>query len=261
MKIRSVIVDDEQNSRETLKAFLQNYCPDVIIEGEAGSAEDGGQLIQKANPDLVFLDVEMPLGTGFDLLDNLGEHDFHVVFTTAHEKYAIRAIRFCALDYLLKPINLSELKAAINKIQREKEGEQQRLREVGDAAKQRKKQLGIFVDNAQNANQQHNKMVLPTSDGFEVIEIKEIIRCEADQNYTHFYLTSKDKILVSRTLKEYEELLSEYNFIRIHQSHLINITHIQRYIKGRGGYVKMSDDSVIEVSRRKKDELMKRFQG
>lgn len=253
MGIKSIIIDDEKNSRETLKAFLKNYCPEVEVAGEAGSAEEGVTLLQNSCPALVFLDVEMPLGTGFDLLENLEGHDFRVIFTTAHEKYAIKAIRFCALDYLLKPINLSELKAAVSKIHLDSHDNHPRSRN--------KKQLGIFVDNAQNAHQQHNKIVLPTSDGFEVIEIKEVIRCEADQNYTHFFLTNGHKVLVSRTLKEYEELLSDYNFIRIHQSHLINIIHIQRYIKGRGGYVKMSDDSIIEVSRRKKEELMKRFQG
>jgi two-component system LytT family response regulator len=244
---RTILIDDEPNTRAALRALLQHYCPEVMIIGEAASAEDGLQLLRTQTPDLLFLDVEMPLGSGFDLLDMLGNASFDIIFTTAHDRYALRAIKCCALDYLLKPVGVAELRAAVAKAQR---------RQAPVAA-----QLHTLHDNLRARNGPAGKIVLPTTQGFEVVDVARIVRCQADDNYTLFVLAGKEKILVSRTLKEYEELLGDFDFLRIHQSHLINAAHVKRYIKGSGGYVQLTDDSIIEVSRRKKDELLKRFQG
>ena len=244
--LRTILIDDEPNSRDALKALLEHYCPEVTVIGQASSAEHGVQLLREQTPDLLFLDVEMPLGSGFDLLDALGQVSFDVIFTTAHDHYALRAIKFCALDYLLKPVGVGDLREAVAKAQRPKPSLTTQLR--------------TFYDNLQvRKGNGASKVVLPTQQGFEVVEVARIVRCQADDNYTLFVLTGKEKILVSRTLKEYEELFSEYDFLRVHQSPLINADHVKRYIKGSGGYVQLSDDSIIEVSRRKKDELMKRF--
>ena len=245
--IKALIIDDEKSSRDTLRGFVENYCQEIHIIGEAESAEQGIEQIKKFQPDLIFLDIELPLGSGFDLLGATKHADFEVIFTTAHDKYALQAIKACALDYLLKPISVTDLINAVAKIsQRSHLGISQ-------------PQIGAFVENINNLNKQLSNIVLPTLDGFLVVKISDIIRCEADKNYTFFIFSNDKKVLVSKTLKEFEELLQDMDFIRIHQSHLINASHVQRYIKGSGGYVKMSDDSIIEVSRRKKELLMERF--
>ena len=245
--IKALIIDDEKSSRDTLRGFVQNYCEDIEIIDEAESAEQGIEQIKKLKPNLIFLDIELPLGSGFDLLEACKHANFEVIFTTAHDQYALQAIKVCALDYLLKPISAIDLKIAVSKISQ---------RGLTGATRP---QFGAFVENISNLNKQLSNIVLPTLDGFLVVKISDIIRCEADKNYTFFIFTNNKKVLVSKTLKEFEELLHNMDFIRIHQSHLVNASHIQRYIKGSGGYVKMSDDSIIEVSRRKKELLMERF--
>jgi two-component system LytT family response regulator len=242
--IKALIIDDEKSSRDTLRGFVENYCEEIQIIDEAESAEQAIEQIKKLQPQLIFLDIELPLGSGFDLLEACKHSNFDVIFTTAHDQYALQAIKVCALDYLLKPISVTDLKAAIAKISRQKTTTPQ---------------IRTFVENISNLNKQLSNIVLPTLDGFLVVKISEIIRCEADKNYTYFIFTNNEKVLVSKTLKEFDELLHEMDFIRVHQSHLINASHVQRYIKGSGGYVKMSDDSIIEVSRRKKELLMERF--
>lgn len=247
MLIKALIIDDEKSSRDTLRGFIDNYCKEVEIIDEAESAEQGIEQIKKLQPHLIFLDIELPLGSGFDLLEACTHANFEVIFTTAHDQYALQAIKVCALDYLLKPINASDLISAVAKIS------QRGL--TGTTTPQ----VGAFVENINNLNKQLSNIVLPTLDGFLVVKISDIIRCEADKNYTFFIFANDKKVLVSKTLKEFEELLQDMDFIRVHQSHLINASHVQRYIKGSGGYVKMSDDSIIEVSRRKKELLMERF--
>ncbi len=245
--IKALIIDDEKSSRDILRGFVESYCEDIEIIDEAESAEQGIEQIKELKPQLIFLDIELPLGSGFDLLDACKNTEFDVIFTTAHDQYALQAIKVCALDYLLKPISATDLKAAVAKIREQ------------NYSGTTSPQIGAFVENISNLNKQLSNIVLPTLDGFLVVKISEIIRCEADKNYTLFTLENNEKILVSKTLKEFEELLHEMDFIRVHQSHLINASHVQRYIKGSGGYVKMSDDSIIEVSRRKKEFLMERF--
>jgi two-component system LytT family response regulator len=245
--IKALIIDDEKSSRDTLRGFVENYCEEIQILDEAETAEQGIEQIKKLQPHLIFLDIELPLGSGFDLLEACKHAKFEVIFTTAHDQYALQAIKVCALDYLLKPISATDLINAVAKI---------RQRGLSGTTTP---QIGAFVENISNLNKQLSNIVLPTLDGFIVVKISEIIRCQADKNYTFFIFTNREKILVSRTLKEYDELLHNMDFIRVHQSHLINASHVQRYIKGSGGYVKMSDDSIIEVSRRKKELLMERF--
>lgn len=245
--IKALIIDDEKSSRDTLRGFVENYCEGIQIIDEAETAEQGIEQIKNLQPQLIFLDIELPLGSGFDLLEACKHANFEVIFTTAHDQYALQAIKVCALDYLLKPINAADLINAVSKI---------RQRNLSGITQP---QIGAFVENISNLNKQLSNVVLPTMDGFTVVKISDIIRCEADKNYTFFIFTNKEKILVSKTLKEYDELLHDLDFIRVHQSHLINASHVQRYIKGSGGYVKMSDDSLIEVSRRKKEMLMERF--
>lgn len=245
--IKAVIIDDEKSAREILSGMLKNYCPEVEITGMANSVKKGIELIQKLQPDLVFLDIKMPLGSGFDLLESIAKINFEVIFTTAYDQYALKAIKFSALDYLLKPIDVLELKAAVKKVS---ESKSQHLLN---------KKLETFIENITAKNKQLTKIVIPLSDGFKVIEVKDIIRCQSDRNYTNIFIADGSKILSSRTLKDFEELLSEYNFFRIHQSHLINLNKVKFYGKGRGGQVELSDGSTVDIARSKRAEFIKRF--
>lgn len=235
--IKAIVIDDEASARETLSIVLSKYCPDVQVVSTADSAQSGIAEIKKHKPELIFLDVEMPYGNGFDLLEKAGEKNFEVIFTTAYDEYAIRAIKFAALDYLLKPINIRELKAAVEKaiVKKRNESENKNLVETKTRMK---------------------KIALPTAHGQVFVVVDEIIRLQADDNYTHFFLTDGKKLLVSRTMKEFEELLEGNNFSRIHQTHLINIDHIKEYNRN-DSEVKMADGSSIPVSRRNKMDFLK----
>lgn len=243
--IKSVIIDDEKRGRETLKNLVEKYTKHVEVVDMADSAKTGVELIKKENPDLVFLDIEMPHGTGFDLLESFkGDIKFEVVFTTAYDQYAIQAIKFAALDYLLKPIDIAELKEAIKRVEEKMAG--------ADSAKN----FEIFLENLREGSK---KIALPTANGISFIDTQDIIRCEASGNYTCFYLKSQEKILVSRTLKEFEDMLVQHDFYRIHNSHLVNLNHVLKYVKLGGDMVVMSDGSQIEISRRKKDGFLHRL--
>lgn len=247
--VKALIVDDEENNREALSKMLDQFCPDVEVIDKVGSVDEAIASIEKNNPKLVYLDVEMPGGNGFTLLEKIPNPTFQVIFTTAHAAYAIKAIKFAALDYLLKPINLNELKNATEKA----------IKAIGD---------GKVTDNVQdkldvlkvNRNQerfQFNKIALPTIDGIEFYKVDEILRCEADRSYCKFYLANNKSIVVSKPLKEYEDLLAECNFFRIHKSNMVNLAHVEKYVKGKGGYVILSDGSNVGVSHRKKEDLMR----
>lgn len=248
--LNAVIIDDELNSRETLKNLVTNFCKDVKIVAEADSVDEGISVINSNNPDLVFLDIEMPFRNGFDLLTSFKEINFEIIFTTAYSQYAIKAIKFSALDYLLKPINVKELREAISKIQAKRI---ELDKEAGS------KKLDVFMANMKNISSQFQKMVIPTINGFDVIELKDIIRCESDRSYTSFHFTDKKTILLSKAIGDFEDLLDEHNFMRVHQSHLINLAHVKRYTKGRGGSVEMSDGSIIDISRNKREEFIEKF--
>ena len=242
--IRAIIIDDEQDSRSTIFNILQNYCTHIMVAGQAANVQEGLKLIREESPDVVFLDIQMPDGTGFDLLEKLPEIKFQVIFITAYDQYALKAIKFSALDYILKPVDPHQLVEAVGKIRTERV----------DFDEMNKK-INILLRNRNS----FERITLPTFEGYKFVNIKDIVRCEADSNYTDFYLNSGEKVVVTRTLKEYEDNLSGMDFIRVHQSHMVNLKYIDRYIKGDGGTIVMMDGSEVEVSRRRKEEFLRRM--
>lgn len=241
--IKALIVDDESRGRQTLFNLLKENCPEVEVLEMCDSAKSAVESIEKNQPGLVFLDVEMPQQNGFALLESVRNINFDVIFTTAHSHHAIKAIKFSALDYLLKPIDIDELRAAVDKVSQKKSQVQQH------------NNIEFLLQNAKGTKK-FDKIALPTTDGFVFVNINEIVRCEASGSYTLFYFDKKESLLVCKNLKEYEDLLSDMNFFRVHHSHLINLSGIQRYIRGDGGQVVMQDGSVIEVARRKKEQFL-----
>lgn len=241
--IKALIIDDEKRSRESLQQLVQENCADVEIVALADSVASGVAEVKKQQPDLLFLDIELQDGTGFDLLEQVASNDFHVIFTTAFENYALRALKISAVDYLLKPINQEEMVKAVSKVVSMHEEESSN------------KNFELLLQNLQNNSGKH-KIALPTSDGLTFINVHDIIRCKADGSYTHFFFKDGKKILVSKKIKEYEELLSPYNFVRIHHSHMINLDEVSKYVRGDGGYVVMSDGETVYVSKRKKEDFM-----
>lgn len=249
MIIKSILVDDEPKSRNNLRSLLQEYCPAVEITGEAGSAVEALKLVRQLQPDLLFLDIEMGAASGFDLLRSLnGTQTFEVIFVTAFDKYGIQAVKACAIDYLLKPINILELTSAVDKA----------LQHIGP--KKENLRLKELVSNLDRGDDEQ-RIAIPLSDKVEFVNVHKIVRLQAEGNYTHIYLADGKKYLVSKTLKEYDELLERFNFLRTHQSHLINFKKIASYVKSEGGFIVMDDNSQIPVSRMKKDEIMKRIMG
>ncbi len=242
-----LIVDDENRTRSLIANMIQSFGFDVEIVGESDNVQSAINAIQKHQPDIVFLDIQMPDGTGFDVLASIADKNFDVIFITAHEEFAIKAIKFSALDYLLKPIDPFELKAALEKaIQK-------------NTTAQEKKSFDALEKNIQH--KEKRRLVLKTQDSVHIVDLDDIIRCEADRNYTSFFLTSGNKIVVSKTLKEYETLLSDFGFIRIQQSHLINIKHTDRYEKKGNSVVIMKDGSKVPLSPAKKDLFFKKLEN
>ncbi len=246
--IKAALIDDEDKGIKTLRNLLKDYCPDVEVIGTANSVSEGVELLSKISPDIVFLDIEMEDGDGFDILERISKHDFEVVFTTAYEEYAIRAFDFSALHYLLKPINLLELQKVVEIFKEKK----------GDNTTALHTQLQILQS---TLNQQVKKIALPCFEGISFVNIDEIIRCEADKNYTVFYLQDGSEIIVSKNLGFYEEMLERYQFSRIHHKHLVNLKYVSKYVKGKGGYVVLNDDSHLEVSSRRKDIFLKKIKN
>ncbi|HLX93640.1 MAG TPA: LytTR family DNA-binding domain-containing protein [Puia sp.] len=240
--ITAIIVDDEQHCRVTLESLIGRFFSEVAIKASCKSPAEGIQAIHVHHPSLVFLDVEMPPSTGFEMLRQLDEIDFEIIFTTAFERYAIQAIKFSALDFLLKPIGKDDLGEAIFKMKEKKS--------VDRSAKK----IEALFENIQGPSK---KIVLPTANGIELVYLQDIIRLDSNANYTTFHLKNSKKLLVSKTIKEYEEMLEGVNFFRVHNSHIINLRYVKNYIKGEGGIVKMEDGSSIDVSRRRKDEFLK----
>lgn len=246
-KLRAVIVEDEEASRETLCNYISKYCPDVEVVGMGESVKSGIEVIKANDPDIVFLDVEMPYGNAFDLLEQIGEPTFETIFVTAYSNYAVKAINFSAAYYILKPIDIDELITAVEKVKEERKDNVIPIH------------TRTLIENIQNANKQLQKIVLPVLDGFEVISVKDIVRCRANDNFTDFHLVNGTKKVICRTLKFYEEILTDFDFLRVHKSHLVNLQYIKAYKKGKGGQLTMIDDSVVDVSVNKKHELLDRF--
>jgi two-component system, LytTR family, response regulator len=242
--MKCIITDDEQNSRETLRHLLAAIAPEVIVLAEAKNTEQAKGFIEKLKPDLVFLDINMPGETGIEFLEKNGPLDCGVIFTTAYNEYAVKAFRFNAIDFLLKPIDPDELEAAINKAKSSPQRlDQQQLRHA--------QQMITGKD-----TKELQRLALPTAEGIHFIDIQHIIWLESTGNYTKFQVEGQKPIVVSRCLKEYEEMLTGFPFLRVHQSNIVNLSHIRKYVKGDGGQLWMSDGVEIEVSRRKKDEVL-----
>lgn len=240
--LKVIIIEDEPHGRETLKNLLNDYCEDVEIAGLCSTVEEGIHAIETLKPDLVFLDIELHTGNGFEILEKVKRLDFEVVFTTAFENYAIRAIKFSALDYLLKPIDISELQDSVNKARERREETLQN------------KNLFNLVQNLKGHNQK--TITLSTSEGLEFVEVADIIKLEANGSYTLFYLKNKRKLLVSKNLKEYENLLSDCNFYRVHHSCLVNLNEVEKYVKMDGGYIVLKDGSHASISQKRKEKFI-----
>ncbi len=238
--VKAILVDDEKRNRDSLRKLLAEYCPSVSVIGEAGSVDEAIKAVSSLHPDLVFLDVEMPNETGFDFLRKAGKFNFKIIFVTAHSHYAIKAIRFSAVDYLLKPVDTDDL---IRAVKRSSESEK------ADTLVQ----YEGLIENLKGSRP--IKLAIPVKDGFAFLAPEEIIRLQADGTYTHIF-TKDEKFTGTKNIKEYEELLAEYNFYRSHNSHLINLKHVKRFSRLDGYFVHMSDNSVAEISRRKKEEFI-----
>lgn len=247
MAYSCIIVDDEKPQQEILTNMLSKRFTDYKLEAICSSVDEGIKKIKTLKPALVFLDVQMPPKTGFDLLSSLDQINFEVIFTTSFEHFAIKAFKFSAIDYLLKPFSEEDLALALKKFE-EKYAVQSSLKNVQNLL------TNINMNTSDKA-----RIALPTMTGFVFAQVNDIIRCESDNNYTTFYFEDKSHLMVSKTLKDCEELLHDYNFFRVHASHLINMRYIKEYIKGEGGQVKMSDNSYVDVSRRKKDEFIQQL--
>ncbi len=243
MSIRAIIVDDELNNRENLNSLISEYCKNVEVIGMANSADKAFKMIKSLEPELIFLDIKMPEKDGFRLLEEINEITFEVIIVTAFNEFAIRAIKFCAIDYLLKPINIIELTNAVENVSR-------RINQ-----KQENERLKHLISHLNNKSLP-TRIGLASQNQVDFVEIKKIVRCEADNNYTHVYLDNRKKMTVSKTLKNIEDLLKDHGFIRLHQSHLVNSAHIQSYQKNDGGYIRMIDDSIIPISRTRKNEIL-----
>lgn len=245
--ITALLIDDDENLRNGMKGLLTRYAPEIHILGEADSVKTGIEAIDKFKPQVVFLDIQLGDGTGFDILEQLalknGKSSSHIVFITAHEQYAIKAFRFSALDFLLKPVDPEELQKVVEKIK--------------NVVKQNDgyAHIDLLLENIRKKVDNFKRIALSTSDGIHLFEISDIIRCESADNYTKFYIKNNKPILISKTLKEYEDMLTEHGFERIHQSHLINLSYLKSYIKKDGGYVVMADNTNLPISQRKKERL------
>jgi len=241
-KIRTVLVDDEKNSIIILQRLTEKHTPQIEIVGTAQSVSEGIDIINQTQPELVFLDISMPDGDGFEVIDKVDYPNFQVIFITAYDQYAIRAFEVSALHYILKPVKPEDLVEAVVRFEAtKKEDISEKLQILSSALKDAP-----------------SKLILPTSNGMHIIDVQEIVRCESSNNYTTFFMKDKKKIVVSKSIQIYEALLTKLNFCRIHNKHLVNLKCIKKYVKGRGGYVVLDDDSQIDVSDgRKKDFLDK----
>jgi two-component system LytT family response regulator len=242
--ITAIIVEDEPKGRLALRQKLSAYCSNVLVVAEAANGKEALVLIQQHQPQLVFLDIEMPVMNGFEMLNAIKEKNFHVIFTTAYDQYAIKAIKYAAFDYLLKPVDIEELRIAVAKIETIEN-------------KNLVKQVELMQQNMQQSKKSFTKLAIPALDGLHFFEVNSIVHLEAHSNYTVIHFSNHPKITASKTMKEFEELLPAGIFFRLHHSHIINLQFIKKYIKGDGGQVELENGTFVDVSRRKKEEFLK----
>jgi len=247
MSLRSIIIDDEPNNIENLVSLLSQYCPEVIVAATAMNADEGITSIKTHRPDLIFLDIQMPGKSGFDLLKALSNINFEIIFITAYDQYGIQAIKFSALDYLLKPINITELKLAVEKAR-------QKI-----TAKQKDYNIANLLAYIKTGSKDVPKIALPTLQEIMYVRVDNIIHCEASNNYTSFYLQNGEQVLVCKTLKEFAELLTPHNFIRTHQSHLVNLHFVKSLLREDGGTLLLTDQTKVPISRQNRDLVKERL--
>ena len=247
--ITAIIVDDEKDSRETLQNYLGKYCPQVNLLDECANIIEAKTSILKHDPDLVFLDIEMPRGNAFDLLEQWGEINFEIIFITAFSQYAVQAFNLSAAHYLLKPVDISELETAVANV------------ELLLSKKETLSRAKILMQNMTALESQNRKLVLPLMEGFDVVKMAEILYCEAEDNFTRFHFKDGSKTLICRSLKFYESALDPYGFCRVHRSHIVNLDCIKKYQKGKGGSLFLENGKEILVSKNKKSELMSKLEN
>lgn len=245
--IHAIIIDDERHSCDALKMLLDKSCPQVQVAAICYSGAEAIKKIKEIKPDLVFLDIEMPAMNGFQMLEQISSINFEIIFTTSYDQYAITAFKFSALDYLLKPVDREELEKAVQKVSKK----------INPGISQ---QLEILLQKINQPAIPVQRIALPTMQGLEFVPVDSIIHCSSSNNYTEVFLSDKKRLLVSRTLKETEEMLADHAFLRVHHSHIVNLNAVTRYVKGEGGYLIMSDGSMVDVSRSRKELLMQRLQ-
>lgn len=245
-QLNAILIDDEYSSLQNLQQKLTEFCPDINVVATALKPEEAILLIRQHKPDVIFLDIEMPRMNGFRMLDELGEPNFDIVFTTAYNHYAVDAIRISAFDYLTKPIAIKDLQNTVERL-------------IKNRKHYTRDRLNLLQTTLSSSKSQDEKIAVPTGDGLEFIPIKTIIHIESSSNYSTLFLTDGKKLLITKQLGDFEDLLNPYHFLRVHNSHLINLSLIKKYIRGDGGQVVMQNGDVIDVARRKKEEFLKRI--
>ena len=249
INITAIIVDDEKDSRETLRSYASTYCPHVTILAECQNIEEAKVAILKHAPQLVFLDIEMPRGNAFDLLEQFDKIDFEIIFITAFSEYALQAFALSASHYLLKPLNIEELETAVGEV----------AKQINN--KDKLNRAEILLDNLTAVNNQNRKLVLPLMEGLEIVRMSEIMYCQAEDNFTNFHFVDGNRLMICRNLKFYESALEDFGFLRIHRSHIINLDYLKRYIKGKGGSVVLENGQELMVSHSKKNILLNKLNG
>ena len=245
--LRTLLVDDSPGIIRTLKKLIERYCPQIEIVATAGSADEAFELIGQMKPDLLLLDIEMPRGSGFDLLERCKPLDFEVIFVTAFDQYALKAIKFCALDYLLKPVDPAELKEAV------------RRAEERVSNRVQTQHFEFLLENLRVQDTKSHKLAIPTVEGLQFISVNRIVRCEAEGNYSMIKLNDNSLLVSTQRLKELESLLSDRDFCRVHRSHLVNLEYVKKYFRSGGGYILMADGAHIDLSRQKREDFLRRF--
>ncbi|MBS1919848.1 MAG: response regulator transcription factor [Bacteroidetes bacterium] len=241
--IKAILIDDEKTSLQNLKQKLEEFCKQVVVVGATQNPEEAITLIRNLKPDVLFLDIEMPKMSGFRMLEELGDYDAEIIFTTAYNHYAIDAMRISAFDYLVKPVAIEELENAVKRLAEKK-------------ATYTQERFHVLKESITENKNQENKIAVPVRDGFEFVVIKNILRIESSSSYSRIFFRDGKSIIVTKLLKDFEEILTPYHFFRVHNSHLINLNYIKKYLRGIGGQVLMDNGDLIDVSRRKKDEFI-----